>query len=69
MDTKRENTIRNYIDIIYRKSGKSMSVEIEGILGVIKQDGHIIFTSAGVQNSASIEAFLGGIVYGLLNLK
>lgn len=65
---KRQEDIQRHINYISQKTGKNFSSEIYGILGVVKQDGHIIFTSAGMQNSASIESFLAGLVYALSNL-
>lgn len=45
-----------------------VSVSIEGLLGVVKMDNQIIFTTAGIQSAAVIEAFLGGMLQGAVKM-
>jgi len=68
MNSNNQKNIQEYIDYLARK-GYNIEVSIEGLLGVVKNHGVIIFTTAGLQSSAVIEAFLGGMVYTEEKLK
>lgn len=63
-----QKKIREYLDVIANKTGRSLNVEFKGLLCTIKDNGYIIYTSAGGsvdQRYKTVETFLGGIVYGL----
>jgi len=64
-----ERKVREYINTL-ADLGYNFEVSVEGLLGVVKNDGVIIFTTAGMQSIAVIEAFIGGVMYSeLRNLK
>jgi len=57
--------IQDLLDFIYLKKNIILRVEIKGLLGVIKFDSEIIFTTAGFQSQQTVLAFLGGIAYSI----
>jgi len=62
--------ISEYVNSLNLLPGYRIGVEIQGLLGVVKNNEEIIFTTAGAQSVPVVEAFLGGIMYSeLKNLK
>jgi len=62
--------ISEYVDTLNLLHGYRVGVEIQGLLGVVRNNGEIIFTTAGVQSGPVTEAFLGGMMYSeLKNIK
>jgi hypothetical protein len=57
--------IKHYVHLLNDAMGINISAEIKGTLGVIKEDGNIIFTTSGPQSVAIIEAYLMGFVTAL----
>jgi predicted RNA-binding protein Jag len=54
--------IKHYVQVLNDAMGIDISVEVKGTLGVIKEDGNIIFTTSGPQPAAIVEAYLMGFV-------
>jgi hypothetical protein len=59
------NKTDHYVNLLNKAYGIEISVEFNGLLGVVKEAGHIIFTTAGSQSSSIIEAYLMGFVTAL----
>jgi len=59
------SNVREYINTL-ADLGYNLEVSVEGLLGVVKNHGEIIFTTAGMQSIGVVEAFLGGIMYSEL---
>jgi hypothetical protein len=57
-----EVNVRKYVNDL-TAAGYNIEASVEGLLGVVKNHGEIIFTTAGVSSLGVIEAFLGGLVY------
>jgi len=57
--------IEHYVHLLNTVMGIRISVEIDGLLGVVKKGGEIIFTTAGPNSQAVIEAYLTGFVTAL----
>lgn len=60
-----EINVRQYVKDL-ASFGYNIEVSVEGLLGVVKNHGEIIFTTAGMQSIGVVEAFLGGLVYAEL---
>jgi len=57
--------IKHYVHILNNAMGIDISVEVKGTLGVIREQGNIIFTTSGPQPVAIVEAYLMGFVTAL----
>lgn len=57
-----ERNVREYVKDL-SNLGYNIEVSVEGLLGVVKNHGEIIFTTAGMTSMGVIEAFLGGVIY------
>lgn len=57
--------INHYVHLLNNHMGIKISVQIKGLHGAIMEDGDIIFSTAGGQTTAVIEAYLMGFVTAL----
>ena len=60
-----ERNVREYVKTL-ADLGYDLEVSVEGLLGVVKNHGEIIFTTAGMTSIGVVEAFLGGVMYSEL---
>ncbi len=62
------NKIQEYVNMLLTY-GYNIQVEINGLLGVVRNNNEIIFTTVGGQSPTIIETFLSGMIYSLYSVN